>query len=830
MRSVLAGAFVLSMTALPALASDWPQFMRDSAHTGDAADEALALPLGLVAQVRLDDAVMTSPAVVGGLVYVVDQMGTAYCVDPRAGRIVWKASPDAEKAMGSNTSSPCVAKGRMYFGTTAGAFHILDCKDGKVVKTVAVGSPVISSPTFANDSVYFQALDAVVRCLDLDGAEKWTWDHYKRYKEPPEITKAQEPARGHPGSYDRPHYGGGEVAVSGTKVVTSMGWDVFCLEDKGKDAELVWCRRCPSGRDGAAPMSSSISGEWIYTAGMGADGALGLMRFALKDGTNAKDGASGIPYFWITPAARGAAVATRNSGYWKDTVYLYDCEAKKSVAGWGDAQAATPVVSSQALAKDHVVLTTLRGDLVVFGINPKPDAKPLRLATPNGKGIGSAPAVSGGAVFFGCDDGCLYVYGPGGALAPKKDEKSTVAEPRSKPASPTGKAYGWTSTCGDAANTCFVDDPNLKPPLKVRWAARGFGHFKTPVVATAEGDVISVTLQRTVTCLEQATGRMRWRLRLPLPAKDPEGYGEEAAGSAGLLVADGRLFVPCPRSRGGKFFCLDVADGAILWSTDIGDRGIWDRASPVAAAGKVALGMARKGSSTVEAWDARTGAPAWSVELNVNPGMTANGCAAADVMYFSAGAEQWNWKAVGDRQRGQTVAIDAKDGKVIWKTNELFATCPPALFGGDRLFLLEFGDGPKCGVRAVSTKDGSLLWRGGRTGSSRISLGPDYAALRGYGGGAEKLSLSDGKGSPGLKPGGQLGGDTHACGAVGLTPNCSYAITVGGLNVRDAKTGELLWLSPGFAPRGCVNVALANGRVFWPSAASGVVFCWEPAK
>jgi hypothetical protein len=46
--------------------------------------------------------------------------------------------------------------------------------------------------------------------------------------------------------------------------------------------------------------------------------------------------------------------------------------------------------------------------------------------------------------------------------------------------------------------------------------------------------------------------------------------------------------------------------------------------------------------------------------------------------------------------------------------------------------------------------------------------------------------------------------------------------------VRDIKKGELLWRSPGFAPRGCVNPAIANGRVFWPSAASGMVFCWEP--
>src|SRR5262245_49560149 len=85
-------------------AADWPQFMRTAQHTGDATDESLTLPLGIVAPVKLDDAMMTSPAIVGGLAYVVDQMGTAYCIDPASGRIVWKASPDGAGAMGSNTS------------------------------------------------------------------------------------------------------------------------------------------------------------------------------------------------------------------------------------------------------------------------------------------------------------------------------------------------------------------------------------------------------------------------------------------------------------------------------------------------------------------------------------------------------------------------------------------------------------------------------------------------------------------------------------------------------------------------------------------------------
>ena len=92
---------VLLLCPTLAQAADWQQFMRDAAHTGDAASEELRLPLGLLAQVKLDDAVLTSPAVVGGRAYVVDQMGTAYCIDPKAGRVIWKAAPDGAAAKGN---------------------------------------------------------------------------------------------------------------------------------------------------------------------------------------------------------------------------------------------------------------------------------------------------------------------------------------------------------------------------------------------------------------------------------------------------------------------------------------------------------------------------------------------------------------------------------------------------------------------------------------------------------------------------------------------------------------------------------------------------------
>jgi outer membrane protein assembly factor BamB len=814
------------LTTLPALfvgrhvaAADWPQFMRCAEHTGDAADETLHFPLGLAARVKLGDAVMTAPAVVAGRAYVVDQMGTAYCVDCRSKRVVWKCTPDGASAMGFNTSSPCVAGGRVYFGTTAGQFHILSAADGALVKTLDVGSPILSAPVWANDSIYFQALDAVLRCVDLNGRQRWQWNHYAQYQEPPEVAKSKERERGHPGSYDRPHYGGGEVAVSGNKIVTSFGWDLVCLEDPAEGPWLVWCNRAPNGRDGSSPMSSSISGEWIYNAGMGADGHLALTRVSLASGEVEKRGGSHREaYPWITPAVRGGAAACRDSSYGKNGIQFFDFETNRPLASWRDDRQSTPIASSHVLTKGHLVATTLRGEVLAIPLDAEPEAKAFRFQTPSGKGIASTPAVVDGEIYFGSDDGYLYVLGPKAETAPPQDDPA-AAEDECQPVAADAAAQ-WPSTYGNAGNTSFHDDPAIEPPLKVRWATRGFGHQLAPCVASG-GDLFTVTLNGLITCQEQATGRLRWRQQMP---------GPEWSTSSGMLAEGVRLFIPRPTfgRMEGAFYCLDQRSGRLLWSAEIGGRYIWERAAPVAAEGLVAFGFGTAAGdggtaagTMIQAWDQATGRPAWSVELNVagNRSGSIGGCTDGKTMYFTAGAGAWQWRREGDKQRGETVAIEARTGKVLWRSQELFGESYPVL-ADDKLLLS--ADGLHC----LNAADGKLLWKRPAAGYTRFSVGDDFIVMRGYGGHGEKIMLADGKEDPTCR---ELGGATHACSSVALTKKYALAITVGGLNVRDVRTGELLWQSPGFAPRGCVNAVLADGRVFWPSAASGVVYCWEPA-
>ena len=95
-------------------------------------------------------------------------------------------------------------------------------------------------------------------------------------------------------------------------------------------------------------------------------------------------------------------------------------------------------------------------------------------------------------------------------------------------------------------------------------------------------------------------------------------------------------------------------------------------------------------------------------------------------------------------------------------------------------------------------------------GYDQFSIGAHFLVMRGDGGHGIKVRLDDGEDYPGCQ---ELGGENHACGAVALTPNYSFAITLAGLNVREVQTGKLLWRSSGFAP------APASTRC-WPTAAS----------
>jgi outer membrane protein assembly factor BamB len=827
--SLVAGILTVLLLAIrctPAAAADWPQLMRGPTQTGDAADETLRLPLGLATCVKLDDAVTTSPAVVAGRVYVVDQMGTAYCIDPRANRILWKTAPDGERACGSNSSSPCVAGGRVYYGTTAGRLHILDAVSGKVHRSIEAGWPITGSPTWANDSVYFQDLGAIVHCLDADGRERWRWDHYKRYEDP----KTNKRASGFPGSYHDPHYGGGEVAVAGKRVVVNLGWDLFCLEDGGTAARLIWCQRAPLGKDAGIPMGPAVAGEYFYCGYPSTDQWGNVIRVKLADGSfdEKKDFRDHNWAVHATPAVRDA------TAFWPRHylgVSAYDFATGRGL--WAartdntlDQRQFTSCIASPALTKDHCVFGTVAGELHVVALNSSgrwPDFKPqpFKLATPFGKPIGSSPVVAEGAIYFGCDDGYLYGLATGGSI-PLPKEAPALHEVSSRVASATGKRYGASVASMDQGNTSFVDDPLLKPPLQLRWACRP---FDLRAQMSADDDSIYFIAEAgTLAALEQATGRMRWRRRLNGPV---DGWKQ-------MLLDNGRLFITRngssssrkPEDGGPSFLAVDARTGATLWQQPWGVIQGTCRSSPVIV-GNVVAGFTAEGTPprpVARAFDAATGKPLWHHELPSNLKSVAGGACLLDgTMFFSCGLT-WGKGA------GSTIAVEPATGKVLWTSTEhhVHGYGRPAARDG----LLYLGGQSGAPMYCIAASDGTLKWQADNVSySHQPALGEDYFVVRGYGGHGIVRDLATGK--PVIRDRREvLGGcPDHSCAPVLLTRGrLSYAVSSSGLHVRDIDTGKILWQSLGFAPRACTTPTAANGRLFYSPNVNNMLYCFEPGE
>ncbi|QDU31387.1 Quinohemoprotein alcohol dehydrogenase ADH-IIG precursor [Anatilimnocola aggregata] len=822
--------FIAGFLPPPGLAADWPQFMRNSEHTGDAAEEALQLPLGLATCVRLDDAITTSPAVVNGTVFVVDQMGTAYAIDPIESKILWQSSPDGNRAMGGNTSSVCVARGRVYYGTTAGRLHVLDAKDGRLIKSFDVGWPILGAAVFANDSIYLQSVGAIVHCFDLNGTERWRWDHYKSYQDP----KTNKLASGFPGSFHDPHYAGGEVAVAGNRVVVNMGWDLYCLKDQGEKPEMVWCNRAPLGKDPGIAMGPAINGEWVYVGHPGTDQFGGFMRVRLADGgfdPKVDFRSSGYPgsvwAVFATPAVREgtAYVPTHYMG-----VHAWNFD--KHQALWAartdntlDQSKFTSCISSPALTRGHCVFGTITGELHVIAVEstggwPQFRPTPFTFKTPLGRPIGSSPIACGGAVYFGCDDGYLYGLKAGGKLQlPQPRNDLHAVRSRAVPA--TGSSYGAPVASMDQANTGCVDDPRLKPPLRLRWATRP---FDLRVQMSADEDSLYfISEAGTFAALEQATGRIRWRQRLNSPI----------GGWQQLLLDRGQLFVTRstsalrarkPEEGGSAFNAFDAKTGQLLWQAEWGSLQGTCRTSPVIV-GDVVAGITLEGSPPkprARAFHAETGAALWSLDLPGNAKLMAGGtCVLDGKMIFSCGQ---TWGA----GLGATVVVEPGTGKVLWETTEhhIHGYGRPA--GRDGLIYLGGQSGAP--MVCLSVFDGSLKWKVDMVSYSHSpSLGQDFFVTRSYGGHGILRELASGK--PIIRNGREaLGGcPDHSCSPVLLTTGrISYAVSSSGLYARNVDSGEIIWQSLGFAPRACTTPIAANGRLFFSPNVNNSIYCFEP--
>ena len=174
-------------------AQNSPSFRNDPAHSGIYDAAGVPQLHGAKWTFHTNGEVVSSPAIVDGVVYVGSNDGNLYAIDAQSGSLKWKFATESRVP-----SSPAVANGLVYFGSYDGNFYAVNTTTGKLqwkfanpgerrfTATHLHGSlpageampdpfdVYLSSPAIWNNTVYFGSGDGNVYALDAKiGSPRW---------------------------------------------------------------------------------------------------------------------------------------------------------------------------------------------------------------------------------------------------------------------------------------------------------------------------------------------------------------------------------------------------------------------------------------------------------------------------------------------------------------------------------------------------------------------------------------------------------------------------------------------------------------------------------
>lgn len=351
--------------------ADWSMFRLDPAHTGVVSDASL----GQLAEAwsrDLGGSVDSSPAVVGGVVFVGNSLGQMHALSAADGTVLWQF-----ETAGAVVSSPAVADGLVVFGSVDRFLYALRADTGELVWRYRTYGPIISSPTCADGVVYFTSMGGRAYAVALpDGALIWQSPQGEAIQCSPAV-------------------GGGVV---------------YFGDDAGKihalavpDGSRVWEQQ-HQGRVVAGP----TVGAGVVVFGIMSPSALRPPKIDHILAVNAQTGEK----LWAQTEARSVMSAPVIAG---ESVYFVTIEGYLSKTEVRAAKLADGtelwkrvlggvVDSSALLIGDKLVLGCHDGNLHLI---TAADGKVVQ-SVPLGPKVYSSPAWSDGSIYIGANDGKLY--------------------------------------------------------------------------------------------------------------------------------------------------------------------------------------------------------------------------------------------------------------------------------------------------------------------------------------------------------------------------------------------------------------------------------------
>jgi outer membrane protein assembly factor BamB len=153
-------------------ASEWRQFRGNPRLTG-VSSSVPPDTLKVLWSYSAGDAILSSPTVADGVVYVGVGNGDLIAVDLGSGKQRWKY---ATKSF-VDESSPAIGAGAVYVGDLDGIVHAVSVRDGKALWTFKTMSEIKSSPIVVNDRVLVGSYDGNLYALDArTGGLVWKYE------------------------------------------------------------------------------------------------------------------------------------------------------------------------------------------------------------------------------------------------------------------------------------------------------------------------------------------------------------------------------------------------------------------------------------------------------------------------------------------------------------------------------------------------------------------------------------------------------------------------------------------------------------------------------
>lgn len=365
--------------------SAWPM---EGGTPGRAGSKGVTVkpPLELAWKFDTRGRVLTSSAILEGVVYAGSESGVVFAVDAGTGKKIWEF--DTGEPI---RCSPAVAGNLVYCGSDNGILYALETRTGRPVWKFETGGPVQASPAVTGDVLVFGANDHNLYALDRrTGKKLWNFRMSRFCIQAPPV-------------------------IHGDKVFAAQWSDwVWCLDLK--TGRPLWRSFIPVSIEAVSYYRDRLwvrspyyvveldpaGGNWLKIAE--ASYGHGGMAFArdrlFQSGVKGQygtegatfisvDGPTGPPPDQVAPALHGVAMLTPQPL---------------------EGAAALEAIAAPLALDDKLCFATLEGKIALTDL----DGKPLwshELGSP----CHADPVAAGGLLVAGCDDGHLYAFREAGS-------------------------------------------------------------------------------------------------------------------------------------------------------------------------------------------------------------------------------------------------------------------------------------------------------------------------------------------------------------------------------------------------------------------------------